>query len=278
MPAISRKDTEHFSGETSSKASSTTRSRRALSRSATELFDEAYKHFSTINGPATPSPAEPPLSQIVEELDQYKHAYGDDDELPAEEESGGRFATPSSSQQRRVGSSATQATSSIASRTESFSNMFSPRPSRIIGTSLSQILDEEWPNTSSLANAPPPDFSSLISPQDNKKAAKKAEKPAKKNEELAMPPMLLEDLIHIREDSPAPESLRRMSSQSVPVRPQRGHRTLSRVGSERRLPATEPLTGATDLRTRYRQDRGADSEEKKGLFSPYPSPSKPRRK
>ncbi|KAJ2976544.1 hypothetical protein NUW54_g11549 [Trametes sanguinea] len=91
---------------------------RKLSRSGTELFEEALKIFEGINSPSGKS-NEPPLEKIVEELAPHWEACADDEDMP--DESGPSFTQPETNTLQK-----SPVNTSLRARTESFAS-FSQR-------------------------------------------------------------------------------------------------------------------------------------------------------
>ncbi|OSC97176.1 hypothetical protein PYCCODRAFT_1472058 [Trametes coccinea BRFM310] len=239
---------------------------RKLSRSGTELFQEALKMFEGINSPSGRS-NEPPLQQVVEELTPHWEVCADDEDLPDE------TAPPSS---QMASQSSLVRTNSLVARTESFDS-FSQRAEYYPRGSFSQPLDL-LPLPEALETAPPPrlpprDTVGFLYPVDWSKQVHDNTPDDDDDEDddtESIAPLELSDIVHIRDSAtPAPGSPRpgsrivRRTSTIGSVQGGRlaGSSTLQRGASSSDVGAPESPGSAVRRSRRL--------EEKGGRFSPY---------
>ncbi|KAI0354437.1 hypothetical protein OH77DRAFT_1590579 [Trametes cingulata] len=256
---------------------------RKLSRTGTEMLNEAYKHFSAISPTLAPR-AEPSLSQIVRDLDEYRDAYADDEDWPQDED----MPPPTTRSSSHAVVSAEPSNSTRGTNASTAAGAFVPQPLRSF-PSLSQPMEQWFNEPSSLENAPPPDFSMPPSSTTTLSCIPE-DTPMETDEEDREPtPFPLSQLIDFREVTPTPETapqenhaaLRRFSTipapqaqPLVPHTPVRGAST-SNMGGD----MTSPSTAVR--RSRRVQEKidelRAKNEIVKGIYAPSPSPRRQRK-
>ncbi|KAI0370746.1 hypothetical protein BV20DRAFT_240558 [Pilatotrama ljubarskyi] len=254
---------------------------RKLSRSGTELLNEAYKHFSAISPTSAPR-AEPSLSQIVKDLDEYRDAYADDEDWPQDEE----MSPPAAQSSFQIASKDGPSSTACGANSSHPTGASVPQPLRPF-PSMSQPMEQWFGNaSSSLENAPPPDFSmppppAAESPHYLEDALMEADEDDREHT-----PIPLSQLIDYRDDTPAPSTprlqdhaaLRRFSTipapQAQPLAPHRPIRgaSASNVGQD----LSSPVRRSRRVQEKIDELR-AKNEAVSGIYVPSPSRRRPRK-
>ncbi|KAI0824444.1 hypothetical protein BC628DRAFT_1379633 [Trametes gibbosa] len=253
-----------------------------ITRTASEVMNDAYRHFSALSPVSQAARGEPPLSQILDDLDPYKHAYADDvEEWPEDEQSSQPAGLNSFNQ---AGISRAQM---IPVRMGSFSQPFR-QPLR---STLSQLLGP-LPASASLESAPPPDFSSIAPPVQSMAPIKEEYSPMDEDEDEddddRCEPLPLSDLVYWREDTPTPDALRRGSvaalrrAATLPALniSQAARHVVVRGASSRDVgeeAEASPIRRSRRVQAKVDELR-ASNVEVNGIYAPSMSHRKPRRK
>ncbi|KAI8977798.1 hypothetical protein BD414DRAFT_495658 [Trametes punicea] len=174
---------------------------RKLSRRASELFEEAYRHFSNLEAPPAQSARGPPLPRIIEEPGRYRRPYAEERDLP-------RNKQPSPPLNGRASAAPELPKSTFPGRGQSFSNFSRGSVEPLFRGSFSQPLDL-LPYESPLESAPPPELCRATSPGVGRLVVADFSRGVDYSADEAdddIAPLALSDLIHVRDLTPTPGS------------------------------------------------------------------------